>query len=323
MLRFAKWDIPDFVNLYSELDNPPKHTLLAFQTALSRIDKIYAPKSFADLQLSFLEDEKEVMKRLEDNAYSLSSQYNTISTILKLMGIIDAPLARVRAFQDVMKRLRERRNNEEIEQKKSIREEENWIEYTEILKKLDEEHDLATSEDAKMGKLRDYLMLCLFARQSPVRAGNFVDCLLLTDLEIEVAKELDTSNNYLLETPLGNFVFIYNQYKSAKYHGQAIRVVEEPKLVEALETYIRRFASDKKHLFWNERDKEKSMNENTFSKTLVRASERLLGKKVGVNMFRHIYITDFLNENPHLKDKLTLASDMGHTFFRQELYRRV
>jgi site-specific recombinase XerD len=323
MNRFATWDVPDFVNLYQQLDDPPRHTLLAFQSSLARIEKIYAPTKFPNLKLKFISSPEEVMSRLHHNAYTLSSIYATISAILKLMGIIDAPLADVKAYQKLMKTLREEREQESLEQSKSVREEANWMEMPEILAKLDVEHPIIMRETEKLPRVRDHLMMSLFARHAPVRAGNYTDCLLLNDMSVEDAQQLSPENNYLLETAGGNYVFIWNKFKTAKFCGQCVRLVEDEKLQEVLEHYITHFAHDKNHLFWNDRNKSSSISENNFSKALTRASERVLGKKVSVNLFRHIYITHFLDENPRLRDKMNLASDMGHSVMMQELYKRV
>lgn len=322
MERFLTWGVADFVKLYEDLDHPPRHTLTAFKTSLGRVAKIYAPEPFESLHLSFLDKPEDVIARLEHHAYSHNSIYATMSAIGKLVGIVDAPLGTTRKIQAVLKKLRSRRDEQEREQIKSLSQQENWAPHSTLLGQLDAVHD-DVLESKSAGRVRNYLMASLFVRHSPVRAGNYIDCVLLNDMPLEEARELDDTHNYLLETPEGAFVFVFNKYKTAKTYGQVVRVVDDPKLIETLQHYLTEFATEHVHLFWSERNKGETMNENTFSKTLTRTSEQLFGKKLSVNLFRHIYITDFLETNPGLKDKLLLASDMGHSFFQQELYRKV
>lgn len=322
MERFLTWGVADFVKLYEDLDHPPRHTLTAFKTSLGRVAKIYAPEPFESLRLSFLGKPEEVIARLEHHAYSHNSIYATMSAIGKLIGIVDAPLGTVRKIQAVLKKLRSDRDEQEREQLRTMSQQDNWIPHSTLLATLDAAHDRILASNSA-SQVRNYLMTSLFVRQSPVRAGNYIDCVLLNDMKLEDARELDPGHNYLLETPEGALVFIFNRYKTAKTYGQLVRVVEDPKLAETLHHYLTEFAADHTHLFWSERSKSETMNENTFSKTLTRTSEQMFGKKLSVNLYRHIYITDFLETNPALKDKLLLASDMGHSFFQQELYRKV
>jgi hypothetical protein len=135
-------------------------------------------------------------------------------------------------------------------------------------------------------------------------------------------------NNYLLlqpQTPItpGAYTsakFIFGDYKTAKSYG--VQRFDVPhKLFEQLLP----IAKDRigASLFYNERTKEK-LAQSTFSERMSDAVKAKVDpdfkKNAGPTVFRHSYITHFLESNPPTKKRKEIAKQMAHTIGMQLLY---
>lgn len=60
----------------------------------------------------------------------------------------------------------------------------------------------------------------------------------------------------------------------------------------------------------------------TFGKLVVSISKKVFDKPVNINLWRHFYITRFLEKNPYYNEKHDVAQFMSHTMEQQELYRK-
>jgi hypothetical protein len=145
---------------------------------------------------------------------------------------------------------------------------------------------------------------------------------------INTNKKTPGTNNYLLlqpqtpETP-GAYTsakFIFGDYKTAKSYG--IQRFDVPqKLFEQLLP----IAKDRigASLFYNNRTKEK-LAQSTFSERMSEAVKAKVDpnfkKNAGPTIFRHSYITHFLESNPDTKKRKEIAMKMAHTIGMQLLY---
>jgi len=66
----------------------------------------------------------------------------------------------------------------------------------------------------------------------------------------------------------------------------------------------------------------KKLTQISFSNLMKTISKRIYDKEINVNMFRHLYITDFLETNPYITEKQLIADFMSHTLSMQESYRK-
>ena len=135
-------------------------------------------------------------------------------------------------------------------------------------------------------------------------------------------------NNYLLLQPQtpgspGAYTsakFIFGDYKTAKSYG--VQRFDVPhKLFEQLLP----IAKDRigASLFYNERTKEK-LAQSTFSERMSDAVKAKVDpdfkKNAGPTVFRHSYITHFLESNPPTKKRKEIAKQMAHTIGMQLMY---
>ena len=319
--KFYNFSEKDFTNLYKEFSpNASKSTIQTFETALKRIEKIYQ-KSIENLNLDFINNPDDIIKKFADTEYSKNTMYSTINMINKLIIMIDAPLALKKKWGDIVKKLTQERDNAQLDNAKTRNESDNWIEYKELLEKVEKEIDTVFEmENIKTNDFRNLIIFCLYCLMPPARIGNYLDCKVIRD----DANNLPSTHNYIIIKNMDNnptFYFVFNKFKTAKSLGTQMFKVENIKLTALLHRYFK-YHNKEGEFFLMSRGKE--LTQPNLTNILKKVSQDLTEKNLSCNMLRHIYITHFLSENPTLRQKLEIAGAMGQTYIpnQQDKYNR-
>lgn len=319
--KFYNFSEKDFTNLYKEFSpNASKSTIQTFETALKRIEKIYQ-KSIENLNLDFINNPDDIIKKFADTEYSKNTMYSTINMINKLIIMIDAPLALKKKWGDIVKKLTQERDNAQLDNAKTRNESDNWIEYKELLEKVEKEIDTVFEmENIKTNDFRNLIIFCLYCLMPPARIGNYLDCKVIRD----DANNLPSTHNYIIIKNMDNnptFYFVFNKFKTAKSLGTQMFKVENIKLTALLHRYFK-YHNKEGEYFLMSRGKE--LTQPNLTNILKKVSQDLTEKNLSCNMLRHIYITHFLSENPTLRQKLEIAGAMGQTYIpnQQDKYNR-
>ena len=160
---------------------------------------------------------------------------------------------------------------------------------------------------------------------------DYLNCLIMFNLTEEMVNILPDINNYLLinntqqaeQSEQSSYTFIFNNYKTSKHYGQKRQKITDETMIKILDKYIFYFNRESKNnKYFLDNGKSKSMSQTNASKLLLTITEKLFKKSFSCDLLRHIYITEFLNENPQLKTKIEIASQMDHSFFQQNLYQK-
>lgn len=319
--KFYNFSEKDFTNLYKEFSpNASKSTIQTFETALKRIEKIYQ-KSIENLNLDFINNPDDIIKKFSDTEYSKNTMYSTINMINKLIIMIDAPLALKKKWGDIVKKLTQERDNAQLDNAKTRNESDNWIEYKELLDKVEKEIDTVFEmENIKSNDFRNLLIFCLYCLMPPARIGNYLDCKVIRD----DANNLPSTHNYIIIKNMDNnptFYFVFNKFKTAKSLGTQMFKVENIKLTALLHRYFKYHNKDGEYFLMS---RGKELTQPNLTNILKKVSYDLTEKNLSCNMLRHIYITHFLSENPTLRQKLEIAGAMGQTYIpnQQDKYNR-
>lgn len=305
-------DVEDFAELYKKSFSPPNTTFNAFKCALRRIETAYGV-DLPSLKLEFLTDHKDLLEKLDNLGYSDATKYGTMGAVAKLIRMVDMPLKQQSEIRALLKTMREERDKKQKQQLKTTKEDENWVEYPQLLEKLDEQHENYINTDEDFMK---YLLLNFFVRMTPVRLGNYRNMEIKT-LKDEYTLSADlkgTTKNYLYRLEDGNYYFLFGQYKTAKFYGMRLVKIDDEKLQELLDVY---FVKHPNHKFFLGKPTNVDM-----TRMLQKITRKLFSKNISCNLLRHIYITHFLNKNPTLLEKIELANECGHSLMTQELYKK-
>lgn len=223
---------------------------------------------------------------------SLNAKKTIMSGLFILTGkqaYKDAMMNNIKEYNDISKT-----------QTKTQKEEENWLDFSEIKKKYDQnkkkywemlkQEKLSKSEKADIQKFLIFIVSSgvLFP---PRRSQDWA----------EMKWEKDKSNSNYIEK--GKFVF--QQYKTDKtYHKQTIEIPREA--VKFLKAWKRH--QDSEYIFTG--DKGQKLSSNTLGQKLNSFFDN---KHISTSMLRKIYLTEKYRDVPKLLELQETAREMGHS----------
>lgn len=215
-----------------------------------------------------------------------------------------------KAYREQMIKDADKYNAEQRKQRKSEKEEDNWVSQEYVMEKLKflEKHTrklMQTDRELPMFELQElmkYVILSLYTMIPPRR---------LLDYTSFKVRNVDKANDNYME---GN-KFIFNNYKTKNKYGQQVVKIPQ-KLRILIQRWTQKHAYD--HLLFNEKGEPIAP-----SRLTVKLNRIFDGRKISVNMLRHIFISDEVLKNVPALEKLErVAEDMGHSTDQQILYKK-
>jgi len=252
------------------------------------------------MNIDWFNNQEKIINLLKD--YNINSRKTMYSAIIAMIDKSD--LYKKAMMADITTK-----NNENISQLKSKTQEENWIEYPEIIKKVDLEikknkallisrsGDLSAKE---MERLTLLMILCL-------TTGKFIPPRRNMDWNLMKYKNYDEkTDNYVdIDIHEHKYDFVFNKYKTDKtYHEQriAIPLGLQPIMID----YI-------KHLDEGDYLLSKRNGSPFAQNDIGKLLSEFFGKKIGTSMLRHIYLSNLYKDIPALSQMQKVATEMGHS----------
>jgi len=199
--------------------------------------------------------------------------------------------------------------DEIIKQKKSEKQEQNWLTQEEIDEKYEEFKNefeqLITKEeliDKQFQKIQNFIILCLLSGKffQPRRSMDYTE-MKFSDYDLD-------DDNCLLKVKK-NYKMIFNKYKTAKNYGQ-----QELMIPNELKNYLNTFIEISKNKYpQNHYLLIDTNGEKLTSSKLSQRMYKIFGKNASTNMLRHAYVSEkYENGMPSLQELNTDAKAMGH-----------
>ena len=222
--------------------------------------------------------------------------------------------------------------NKSIEQKKSIRENDNWCKLSELQavansykRELNRRKTFTktpeTLQPAERELLKAWLVASLYTidpvNNPPLRA-DYAMMQIITKKEYDELLKTDAlTGNYLVVKSGHKKFFCLGAYKTLNTYG-----IKNIPLGSKLNGVLNKFLKlhDKPYLIYN-CTQRKPLDTNSFGKLVTRVFEPT-GKNVNINLLRHIVISEF-DDGPPLKDKIELADKMCHGVGVQATYVKI
>lgn len=228
-------------------------------------------------------------------------EYNKRKSVLSALVVI-CPSDKNEKYKELMIQDANKYNNEQLENKKTPTQQENWINQNEI----EQIFNSYASTANKLFKLKDSLTMPQIQT-----IQNFIIICLTAGIFIPPRRSLDWTlmkwRNYKNESDnyYNKKSFCFNQYKTAKfYHKQDIEVPQQLRAI--LNKWTKVINSD--YLLFDS-------NNNPL--TPVKLNQRLnkiFNGKISVNALRHSFITEkYTNQPMSLKELKQNADMMGHS----------
>lgn len=275
--------------------------------------------------LNFLRDTEEVEKALEEYAENTKKSYLTsIVVVIKADGIEKKPAKKAYDYwYDRMMKMADTLKKVDTT-KLTPTQQENWMDWEDIveiynkLKKQVVDINWLTVAKTKATDIliKDLMVLSLYVNIQPRRNQDYTEMVFQMGghcygLEDQNILDLDKQQ------------FVFNCFKTAKKIGQ--QIIDIPDVLwEDIKTYLAYFnridtvENKPKHGNWflteKDGDTHKEFNVNTITRTL----NRVLGKKIGCSMLRHIYLSNKYGDT--LTEQQIDADAMAHSTGTQKSY---
>lgn len=311
------------LNDFKEINpNRSESTYITMKYNLFRITKILNIK-FSDLNPTLFLNPTYIID-LIDKKYSLNTRVATILGIIVLLKYFhknnptNFTSSLIFMYEKKLNISSVKVNKIIDEQQLTETEAKNWIDYNELLEKfLSYINKEFLQEDSAYtyNEIRNITLMALYVLLPPSRIGNY-RLMKIRYEKIRKATQLKKEFNYFMITNDNKFNIVFNQYKTKKFIGQVEKTVENETLIKLLKLYIKRREmmtnSLNTNLFINQYSRQ--MTQTNITDTLKFVSNLVVKKELSVNMFRHIYLTDYTKKNNTIKNNKLTAEFMGQTY---------
>lgn len=306
----------EFMSNLSERLKTEKH--VSQSTADTYVRSLYSLNGKTPFKnLAWLKKTDPVVGKIKE--YAPSTQRALLATVVSVLSILGPSYKKALSSYTAEMNSAVTSHKAEPTGVKSEKQEHNWMSWDEVLAKQEALKSLTTPYNkkktlttAEWNNLLDYMVLSLYTEIPPRRNADYQ--------LMWVAKKPsdDTSKNWL---DLSGKRFVFNVYKTAKKYNQ--QVVDVPsQLMDIVGLYLKHhpgWKGDTKKAptgapFLVTADGEQLKAQNVITRIL----NRVLGKKVGASMLRHIYLTSKYGKEDDERE--ADARDMGHSVGQQKEY---
>lgn len=252
--------------------------------------------------LEFLKDSKKVIDWIESSKYALNSRkaiYIAIMGTLKSHEGFDLTLYR-QQMDSANTLVSDNYNNQVL----SASEETKYLPWAEILHAV-EKARLAVED---IWTLQEYILLALYTLQAPARLDY-------GEMKVVTVEPTLPVGNYLVWTKKPYFYF--GEYKTFKVYG-VMKIQLSPALVQVLNEWLPYIYQ---HLL--ETRQGTPLGGIASGQLLISTLQKHCGKKIGVSILRHSYISFVRGKELPIKQSDALARMMMHSPRMSVVYRKL
>jgi len=291
-------------------------------------NKVKAWHNNAKIEGSSLDDLKWIKKnhkKLYDYIKKKYPKINTRKGHLSTLGVLlrnflgETDEEVYNKYIDEGKNLDKQSKKESKKQKLTPKEEKNFVDLDEVVKKRKELKEKFEKDPENREKMFQYLFVSLQSYIPPLRRQEY------RDMEIVYEKPTDKKKNYLLDDDSGKYKYtvIINKDKVSNKKGSGQFPIDSVTLAKIIDKTLLYFK--RKYLFSGLTNGNKPMNKNVFSKNIINKIFAKEKKHVTLNTYRKAFITHYWNKpNFSIYDKEKLAKRMRHSINIADLsYKKI
>jgi hypothetical protein len=203
-----------------------------------------------------------------------------------------------RPYQDKIKEFRKELSKQAKKQIITTQEKEKYIPWDTVLKTVPKIKDNSAISES------DKLLLDFYTLTPPKRADY-------THVHIFYRKPRKDIGNYIVLRQAKPYMKINDHKTSGTYGGIETPIPSE--LYKSITSYLENHPDTK--TLWE-------FSESVLSERIIAMFMKAIGKRVGISILRHAFISNFLKTAPTLLQKEHIARHMGHSVSEQDIYRR-
>ncbi len=293
---FYKYKLEDLTNLHNQVyQHQSKASKAIFKSTLTRIEKLYN-LPIEKLEMVYAKDVNKFYNKLNTTKYSENTKLQTISVVIKILRICDAPLSLINSYINFHKK----KSNEAAEIKKLEIQKDNSLvpNFEDLQDNFIGIMDHYLNPERTYNEFLKYLILGIFILQAPLRGSNYLNCKLILKKDVPD----DTTHNYLM-LDKDNFTFIYNSSRRGSVLPQRLNPVVSPELTKLLHHYVDKFYIDNGNRWFLKNFNGKEISNRVIENTIKEMSSLVLDKDLSIDDLRASYMKHiFLNEKDLLNN---------------------
>jgi hypothetical protein len=252
---------------------------------------------------------------------------------MKLLKLIDAPLTIINSFGETIGAINKRNMQLAITNQMTPREATQYVPWEDIMRVVLTNSDfylntpigITSTSILDFNEYKNFLILASYVLMpAPVRIGNFLNCKVLQGYAGEPSALL--GDNYLVKTITNQYIFVFNKYKTAHKLGQQISKIDSQLLTRLYNKYFNDPNLNNKPIVFLAKtpNSKTELIQSDVTLALGAITKKYFNKSFSVDMLRHSFITWLLAQDPNLKLKMDVASEMGQSYRinMQDYYRR-
>lgn len=211
-----------------------------------------------------------------------------------------------------------------VTQEKNVREEKNWVSYDQLMKKFEGYMSIAESvkgeepSSHKTRELQKALIAGLYVIHPPRRLDYAVVEFIDGD-EYDSLRKKDKMKKHYLVMDDEKYYFSFGGEATKSATTDVVKVDLDERLKWLVDEIVNDIEDGREFLFVNTRGNR--FDTNSFGKFL-RTIFNFDGKRVGANMLRHIYLSEFFKNDTDYMEKKELADKMNHSVAVQQMVYR-
>jgi len=269
--------------------------------------------------VNFLDNPSNIANMLKDK--SLHTRKTYYSSIVVVLMALDKEKELIDKYRKEMEELQEFYIKEKDSNKKSEKMNKNWVEYTDLIKVMDNlrkkvsyEKIFKKENPTKKEKslVQQLVIASLYLLEPEDNPPVRLDYIMKVIPEKEYKSIENPKENYLVIKSRNHKYFSFNDYKtSGTYKDKEIKVGK--KLNSLLNNWLK--INNSGYLLLN--NKDEPLSSNGLTKALNKVFEST-NKNISASMIRHAYLTDRYSETT--EDKKIIADAMLHSVQEQSGY---
>jgi len=277
-------------------------TLGSLRTYTRSLNILRKAFGLPDDDIDFLKDSQKVIDWIESSKYALNSKKAIYIAIVATLKSVDG--SNVQPYRQQMDKANTQVSDNYNDQTLSKSEETKYLPWSQILDAV-EKARLAVED---IWTLQEYVLLALYTLQAPARLDY-------GEMKVVLVEPINPVGNYLVWSKKPYFYF--SEYKTFKVYG-VMKIELSPALVKVLNDWL---PYTYQHLL--EDKSGRCMGSIMTGQLLISTFEKHCGKKIGVSMIRHSYISHVRAAELPIKKSDALARMMMHSPKMSVIYRKI
>ncbi len=305
---FYNKTVEDLATLHNAVyHHQSKASKAIFKSTLVRIQKLYN-KPFNKLELIFCKDVNKFYDLLNTTSYSENTKLQTVSVVIKILKICDAPLSLINSYIQFHKQ----KSTEHQQIKKLEIQKENSLvpNFSDLQDNYLAMLDYYTDPERTYNEFLKYFILGLFVLQPPLRSSNYINCKLVLKKDVPE----DTTHNYiLLDTKAGitNYTFCYNNTRRASILPQRLNPIVNADLRKLIDHYIDKYYIDNGNRWFLKNYNGKEISNRVIENSINEMSGLLFEQNLTIDELRASYMKYIFHNEKDLLNNIEVLQTLG------------